>query len=87
MQQEEIQFWIWCEHRVLVYQSTISQLLRKRGWTRKKLRWISLGRSEELCRVWREEILRFVAEDLVFLDEFIFNEKTGWRYHAYGPIG
>lgn len=30
---------------------------------------------------------RFVAEDLVFLDESIFNEKTGWRYHAYGPIG
>jgi len=29
---------------------------------------------------------RFVTEDLVFLDESIFNKKTRWRYHAYGSI-
>jgi hypothetical protein len=28
-----------------------------------------------------------VAEDLIFLDESIFNKKTGWRYNAYAPIG
>jgi DDE superfamily endonuclease len=27
------------------------------------------------------------AEDLVFLDEAIFNEKTGWRYRGYEPQG
>jgi transposase len=30
---------------------------------------------------------QYVAEDLFFFDELIFNEKTGWRYQAYGPIG
>ena len=30
---------------------------------------------------------QFAAENLVFLDESIFNEKTGWRYWAYAPIG
>jgi transposase len=30
---------------------------------------------------------RFVAEDLVFLDESIFNEKTGWRHKAYALVG
>src|SRR3954465_5645385 len=30
---------------------------------------------------------RYAAEDLVFLDESIFNEKTGWRHHAYAPVG
>jgi hypothetical protein len=30
---------------------------------------------------------RFDANDLIFLDESIFNEKTGWRYHVYVPIG
>ena len=30
---------------------------------------------------------QFAAENLVFLDESIFNEKTGWRYCAFGPIG
>jgi hypothetical protein len=23
----------------------------------------------------------------VFLDELIFNKKTGWRYHGYAPLG
>jgi hypothetical protein len=23
----------------------------------------------------------------VFLDESIFNKKTGWRYHSYAPVG
>ena len=30
---------------------------------------------------------QFTQEDLVFPDESIFNEKTGWRHHAYGPVG
>jgi len=29
---------------------------------------------------------QFAAKDLVFLDESIFNEKTGWQYRAYKPI-
>ena len=29
----------------------------------------------------------YVAQDLVFLDESILNEKTVWRYRAYGPLG
>ena len=54
--------------------------------TQKELR-ISLGRSDELRRGWKEEMRQLAAEDLVFLDGSIFNEKTGWRYRAYGPIG
>jgi hypothetical protein len=61
----------------LVHQSTISRLLKRRGWTRKMLRWIALGQSKLLRRVWREEMRRFGAEDLVFLNEYISNEKTG----------
>src|SRR5438045_2458871 len=30
---------------------------------------------------------KYTAEDLVFIDESIFNEKTGWRHHGYAPIG
>jgi transposase len=32
-------------------------------------------------------MLEYTAEDLVFLDETIVNELTGFRYNAYGPIG
>ncbi len=30
---------------------------------------------------------QFAADDLVFLDEFIFNEKTGWQFQTYALIG
>ena len=76
-QQEEIVFWLWCERAVLVHRSTVPRMLKRRKWTQKELRRISLGRSDELRRGWKEEMRQFVAEDLVFLDESIFNEKTG----------
>jgi hypothetical protein len=85
--QDEMVYWLWYERGVLVSQSTISRVLKHNGWSRKELRRISLGRSEELCQAYRDEMRHFVADDLVFLDESIFNEKTGWRHQAYTPIG
>ena len=44
--------------------------------------------SEVLCQAYRCEMTTcFTAKQLVFLDESIFNEKTGWRNFAYAPIG
>jgi DDE superfamily endonuclease len=42
---------------------------------------------QELREAYIEEMKKYIAEDLVFLDEAIFNEKTGWRYRGYGPQG
>ena len=78
---------MWCERGILVDRSTIARTIHRRNWTRKELRWISHGRSDLLRRAWREDLRQYAAEDLVFLDESIFNEETGWRYQAYGPIG
>ena len=68
-------------------QSTISRLLKRQRWSKKEVRRISLTQSREARQRNREEISRFPDEDLVFLDESIFNEKTGWRHMAYAPIG
>ncbi|KAI9859032.1 MAG: hypothetical protein M1813_007160 [Trichoglossum hirsutum] len=84
--QDEIVFWLWCERNVLVSQSMVSRMLKRRKWNQKELRWISLSRSRDLRQGWREEMRQYAAEDLVFFDESIFNEKTGWRYQAYRPI-
>ncbi len=86
-QQKELVFWLWCERNLLVHRSTVSRVLKRRKWTQRELRRLSLNQSEALRDAWREEIRRFVAEDLVFIDESIFNEKTGWRHRGYGPIG
>ncbi|KAF2003474.1 hypothetical protein P154DRAFT_590681 [Amniculicola lignicola CBS 123094] len=36
---------------------------------------------------YRQMMAEFTADDLVFLDESIFNEKTGWWHYAYAPVG
>ena len=49
-QQDEITFWLWCERAILVSRSTISRILKRRKWTQKEFRRISLGRSKILRR-------------------------------------
>jgi hypothetical protein len=80
-------YWLFNKHSVIISQPTISHLLKRRGWSRKEIRRISLNCSEELRWSYIEDIWQFTANNMVFLDESIFNEKTGWRHHAYAPIG
>ena len=87
MYQDEIRHWLLVERGVKVSQSTISNFLENRGWSRQTLRPFSINRSEELRDRYRRLMRDFAADDLVFLDESIFNEKTGWRHHAYAPVG
>ncbi|KAK9237063.1 DDE superfamily endonuclease-domain-containing protein [Lipomyces kononenkoae] len=86
-QQAELVWWLLQERGVLVSQPTLSRVLKRRNWTRKELRRISLNRSDALRQAYLDDVRRFAADDLVFIDESIFNEKTGWRHHGYAPIG
>lgn len=87
MYQDEMVHWLFMERGILVHRSTVARLLKERGWSRKTLRPFSSNQSEELREAYRCRMHTFDADDMVFLDELIFNEKTGWRHHAYGPIG
>jgi hypothetical protein len=50
------------------------------------LHYISIEHSKELCQTYHNKIRYFVANNLIFLDKSIFNEKTGWRHQAYTSI-
>ena len=62
-------------------------MLKSKGWTKKKLYCLSLMRSELLRKDWQQDMSQFTADDLIFLDESIFNERTGWRSYGWAPIG
>jgi len=85
--QEEIVHWLAMERGVTCSKTAVSRYLTKQGWTAKTLRPFCILRNETLRDSYRRTMRQFAAEDLVFLDESIFNEKTGWRHKAYGPIG
>jgi Arginine repressor, DNA binding domain len=86
-QQAEIMHWLAFKRGVLINQLTVSRMLQKQGWSRQVVYRISLTRSETLREGWRQDMRRFTADNLVFLDESIFNKKTGWRHQGWGPIG
>jgi transposase len=83
---DEMQQWILEERDVTVSVSTISRMLKRR-WNRKMIRRIANARSEELRKLYLNAVSQHPAESLVFLDETIFNERTGWRSRGYAPIG
>jgi hypothetical protein len=70
-QQEEKIWWLYHERGVTVERSTVSRTLRRRKGSRKALKRISRNRSEALCKAYVDNIRRFTAEDLAFLDESI----------------
>jgi len=78
-QQDEMVYWLWHERGALVSRSTVSRVLKYNKWTWKEIRRISMDRSENLRQAYLDDRHRFVAEDLIFLDESVFNEKTGWH--------
>jgi transposase len=67
--------------------STIGKYLKDNNWSRRTMLPFCIARNEQLRESYRNGMRRFAADDLVFLDESIFNEKTGWRHHAYAPVG
>ncbi|KAF2736508.1 hypothetical protein EJ04DRAFT_521913 [Polyplosphaeria fusca] len=87
MNQAEMVWWLEQERDVVVSQSTISRFLRSERINRKVMRLTSLNRDEDLRDDYRRIISRYIADELVFIDESFFKEKDSWRYRAYGPIG
>lgn len=79
---DEMVVWLHVERGITVTVSSTKRLLNRRGWSRATIQRIGYGRSEELREAWRADMRNYVAEDIVFLDESIFNEKMGWRYRA-----
>jgi transposase len=48
---------------------------------------ISNRRNKALHVAYIDDIATYAANDLIFIDESLFNKKTRWRSKAYAPIG
>lgn len=86
-QQSEMVWYLWEEWGMQVHRSTISRILKRRGWKEKKGHGIGERQDEELRTRWIAELLDIVAEQMVYIDESMFNETTGWRYRSRAPVG
>ena len=85
--QDELAMYLEEEWRIRVSQPTICRLLKENRISLKKRLRIEQNQSLMLRNSWQAFMHEITAEQLVFLDESIFKEQTGWRCMAYSPIG
>ena len=85
--QKELVWFLWEEWDIHINQSTVSRLLKRLRWSSHSASRIGDGQNNELRIQWAAECLHLRAEQMVFVDETLFNESTGWRHRAYAPIG
>ena len=85
--QDELAIFLEEEWGISVSQPTIYRLLKESRISRKKGQRIGNTQNLELREDWQAFMLDVLAEQLVFLDESIFKQQTGWRCMAYAPIG
>jgi len=84
--QKEMIWYIWKEWDINVHQFTISRILKRRRWSNKKRQRVSVRQNDELRLNWVADLLRLTVEQLVFVDETLFNETTGWHHQAYASV-
>jgi hypothetical protein len=80
-------WFLWEEYGIRVSQSTVSRFLTRIKWSRKKARRVAKRQCQQLRNDYLANMAGILAHQMVFLDETIFNEVTGWRLMAWAPIG
>ncbi|KAK9241695.1 DDE superfamily endonuclease-domain-containing protein [Lipomyces tetrasporus] len=84
---EEMRSFVYDQFGVIVSASNISRTLKKSQWTKKKIRKNAAERSQVLRDDWLLRLSDWTAEQLMFVDEFAANEKTGDRKYGWAPVG
>ncbi len=84
--QKEMIWYIWEKWSINVHQFTISRILKRRDWSIKKEQRVEVRQNDELRLNWVADMLRLTTEQLVFMNEFLFNEITDWRYQVYASV-
>jgi len=81
--QKEMIWYIWKKWDINVHRFTISRILKRRCWSNKKEQRVEVRQNDELRLNWIADMLRLTTEQLVFVNEFLFNEITNWRHQVY----
>jgi Arginine repressor, DNA binding domain len=84
--QNEMVLFLDEEWGIQVNQSTVCRLLKEHRISNQRGQRIGHTQSQTLRTAWQAMMLDITAEQMVFIDESIFKEQTGWRLMAYGLI-
>ncbi len=84
--QKEMMWFLWKKWDIHVHRFTIFRILKKRHWSEKREQRVDIKQNNELRLNWIVDLLQLTAEQLVFIDETLFNETTRWHQQVYASI-
>ncbi len=84
--QKEMVWYIWKKWGINVHRFTISRILKRRRWSNKKEQRVEVRQNDKLRLNWIVDMLHLTAEQLMFVNEFLFNEITDYCHQAYASV-
>ena len=84
--QKEMIWYIWKKWSINMHQFMISRILKRKDWSNKKEQRVEVRQNNELRLNWIADMLRLTIEQLMFMNEFLFNEITNWRHQIYALV-
>ncbi len=84
--QKEMMWFLWKKWDIHVHRFMIFRILKKRSWSNKKKQRVSIRQNDELRLNWVADLLCLTVEQLVFVDETLFNKTTRWRHQVYASV-
>ncbi len=84
--QKEMMWFLWKKWSIHVHKFIIFRILKKRHWSEKREQCVNIRQNDELRLNWIVDLLQLMTEQLVFIDESLFNKTTKWRHQVYASI-
>ena len=85
--QKEMVWFLWEEWGLYVSIPTVSRILKRNRLSDKQAQRVGHRQNEELRLAWIASLLDVTAEQLIFIDEIMFNEAIRWRHTIYASTG
>ncbi len=64
----------------------ILRILKKKHWSNKKKQHVNIRQNDELQLNRVVNLLQLMTEQLIFIDETLFNETTKWHHQVYASV-
>lgn len=84
---DEVALAVYDQFDIHISLPTVSRVIHQRQWSRKVAKRRALEANSTLRAAFATRISAYRPEQLVFLDESVSNERTGFRKRGWAPIG
>ncbi|KAJ5346184.1 hypothetical protein N7452_004188 [Penicillium brevicompactum] len=84
---DEMAIFLWDDIRMPASTSSIRRALVSRGWSKKTARQTAREQNDGLREIYLHNLSDFESYQLVYVDEFRYDKRIGFRRTGWSPLG